>query len=151
MTQAPKNSERPAVAAAGLKIIFHDSYVTVSVDESMRLVRSVRSATPFPDLDALRRTYETIIALLNKMERSHYSLLTDIRSAPGRNDPAFELLMRDLRPRAQRGFARRGTLVATAVGAMQARRLTKEEGLERMISSDETELLRYLALESEPG
>ncbi len=131
--------------------IFHDSYVTVSVHEAKKLIHFVRSATPFPDLETIRRTYETIIALFNRLERSRYSILTDLRRAPGRNDPAFENLMRDLRTRAQRGFARRGTLVATAVGAMQVRRLTKEDGIERMISSDETELLHYLVPETKPG
>ena len=150
MTVAPKNGEPPA-APAGLKILFQDSYVTVSLDESQKLIRFVRSSTPFPNLDAPRRTYETLIAMFNKMGRQHYSILTDIRRAPGRNDPAFETLMLDLRTRVQLGFARRGTLVATAVGAMQVRRLTREDGLERMISSDEAELLDYLAPEPKRG
>ena len=42
-------------------------------------------------------------------------------------------------------MARRATLIATAVGAMQVRRLTKEDGMERMVSADEAELLRYLS------
>lgn len=150
MTLAPKNGEPPA-APAGLKTLFQDSYVTVSLDESQKLIRFVRSSTPFPDLDAPRRTYEPLIAMFNKMGRQNYSILTDIRRAPGRNDPAFETLMLDLRTRVQLGFARRGTLVATAVGAMQVRRLTKEDGLERMISSDEADLLRYLAPEPKRG
>lgn len=151
MTLGPKNGGPPTAAPASLKTIFHDSYVTVSLDEAKKLIRFVRSSTPFPDLDAPRRTYQTLIAMFDAMGRQHYSILTDIRRAPGRNDPAFETLMLDLRTRVQLGFARRGTLVATAVGAMQVRRLTKEDGLERMISSDEAELLRYLAPDPKPG
>ena len=150
MTVGPKNSAPPPAAPAGLKTLFHDSYVTVSLDESKKLIRFVRSSTPFPDLDAPRRTYKTLTAMFDAMGRQHYSLLTDIRRAPGRNDPAFETLMLELRTRVQLGFARRGTLVATAVGAMQVRRLTKEDGLERMISSDEAELLHYLVLDPKP-
>lgn len=132
------------MAATELKEIFRDAYVTVSLDEAKKLIRFVRSSTPFPDLEAPRRTYDYLNGLFNRMGRHRYSLLTDIRLAPGRNDPAFEALMMELRTRVQLGFARRGTLVLTAVGAMQVRRLTREDGLERMISSDEAELLRYL-------
>lgn len=151
MAPALKRGETPAALPAGVKEIFHDAYVTVLLDEPRKLVRLVRSATPFPDLEAPKRTYAPLIALCDELDRSRYSLLTDLRAAPGRNDPAFEALMHPLRARLQTGFARLGTLVATAVGAMQVRRLTREEGSERLVSTDEAELLRYLKVEPPPA
>lgn len=142
-----KGGASPAGPASGVKELFHDDYVTLLVDEPRKLVRLVRSAKPFPDLLAPERTYATLIALCAALDRPRYSLLTDLRLAPGRNDPAFEALMQPLRARLQVGFARRGTLVATAIGAMQVRRLTREDGIERLISTEEAELLDYLKVE----
>jgi hypothetical protein len=140
-----KSGEPPTVAPAAPRELYRDAYVLMLLDEERQLVRFIRSAQPFPDLEAPRRTYEVVIRLAERLARPGLSLLTDLRAAPGRNDPAFEALMQPLRSRLQAPFARRATLVATAVGAMQIRRLTKEDGMERMVSSDEAELLSYLS------
>ncbi len=144
MASALKGGGTSPHGAAQVKSLYSDPYIMMSLDPSKKIIRFVRSAVPFPDLETPKRTYETLIAILDEIGRQNYGLLTDLRAAPGRNDPAFESLMLSLRTRVQVGFARRGTLVATAVGAMQVRRLSKDDGLERLISNDEDEILRYL-------
>ena len=145
MALVRKSNELPIAAPAAPRELYRDSYVSMLLDEGQKLIRFTRSAQPFPDLEAPRQTYETVIPLAERFTRLGFNLLTDLRAAPGRNDPAFEAVMGPLRSRLQAPFARRATLVATAVGAMQVRRLTKEDGMERMVSSDEAELLRYLS------
>ncbi len=142
MSGAKKSGEVPPAAP---REVYRDPYVSMVLDEQRHLIRFTRSSQPFPDLEAPRHTYEAIIRIAERLARPGHGLLTDLRAAPGRNDPAFEALMQPLRARLQAPFARRATLVATAVGAMQVRRLTKEDGMERMVSSDEAELLRYLS------
>ena len=145
MALVRKISELPTAAPAAPRELYRDAYVSMLLDEGQKLIRFTRSSQPFPDLDVPPQVYDTIIRLAERFARPGFSLLTDLRAAPGRNDPAFEAVMLPLRGRLQAPFARRATLVATAVGAMQVRRLTKEDGMERMVSSDEAELLRYLS------
>lgn len=144
MALVRKSGELPRAAPA-LRELYRDAYVSMLLDEEQKLLRFTRSAQPFPDLEAPHRTYEVVIPLAEPFARAGFNLLTDLRAAPGRNDPAFEAVMKSLRGRLQAPFARRATLIATAVGAMQVRRLTKEDGMERMVSADEAELLRYLS------
>lgn len=144
MALVRKSGELPTAAPA-LRELYRDAYISVLLDEGQKLLRFTRSAQPFPDLEAPNRTYDVVIPLAEPFARAGFNLLTDLRAAPGRNDPAFEAVMKSLRGRLQAPFARRATLIATAVGAMQVRRLTKEDGMERMVSADEAELLRYLS------
>lgn len=150
MAIAGKDSKLPKAESPSDQPIFHDPYVTAYKDDAIKVVRYVRSPAPFPDLETTRRTYESLIAVLAGLRCPHYGILADLRAVQGRNDPAFEGLIIEVRTRLHHLFARRGTLVATAVGAMQLRRLNKEEGIERMISADESELLRYLTPEPAP-
>lgn len=145
MALVRKSGEPPRAAPAAPRELYRDAYVSMVLDEGQKLIRFTRSSQPFPDLEAPQKTYEVVIPLAERFSHAGFNLLTDLRAAPGRNDPAFEAVMHSLRGRMQAPFARRATLVATAVGAMQVRRLTKEDGMERMVSSDEAELLRYLS------
>ena len=68
----------------------------------------------------------------------------DLRAAPGRNDAEFEKLMDDLRPSWLRSFKKVGVLVKSTVGALQIRRYARTDGIERLISSDESVLYDHL-------
>ena len=52
--------------------------------------------------------------------------------------------MAGLRPRIDAGFLRIGVLVRSAVGALQLRRWVSSDGVERIVTTDEDELLRIL-------
>jgi hypothetical protein len=76
--------------------------------------------------------------------RRQLAQLVDLRLAPGRNEPEFEKAMLRVRPLVMRGFSRIGILVQSTVGALQIKRHVREDGIERMVSSSESELLSYL-------
>ena len=65
-----------------------------------------------------------------------------MRAAPGRNDSQFEASVGAMRPELDRLFRRVVMLVATAAGALQVRRLAREQGRESLVTEDESEALR---------
>lgn len=147
MTQSPPQSRRGASGSSPFapRLLWQNAYFTVLLDEPARLVRHVRSDKPFTSIAEIEAAFEELFGALDGIDRSFYALLVDIRAAPGRNDPQFEATMARIRARWFAGFRKVGVLVQSAVGALQVQRYAKRDGVERLISSDEAELLRHLA------
>lgn len=123
---------------------FRNDYFVMTLEHGGALVRIVRTATPYPSLDALRHSNEALCTALDDVGREGRSILSDLRLGPGRNDPEFEAIMRPIYPRIQAGFRRSGILVRTAVGGLQIRRLSREARRVPIVSEDEAALLSYL-------
>lgn len=109
-----------------------------------RLVRVTRLPTPFANVNHMQRAHEELFAALDEFGRWRGAVLVDLRAAPGRNDAAFEYMMKKLRPRMTAGFRRCGALVQTAVGALQVSRYARQDRVKLMVSSEEPALLAYL-------
>jgi hypothetical protein len=124
--------------------VFRNEYSITSIDPKGPLVQSVRSDLPFPTLEELERSVSDMIRIYDEIGRTGRVLLSDLRAVNGRNDEAFEQRMLKLRPKLYGGFLRVGILVRSSVGALQIKRMVREDGLERMVMTDEDELLRYL-------
>ena len=124
--------------------VFRDEYSTISIDPKGPLIRSVRSDTPFPTLEALEVAVSKQVHTFDEVGRESRVLLSDLRAVIGRNDSQFEDRMAKLRPRLYGGFRRVGMLVRSSVGALQIKRLVQEDGLSRMVMTDEAALLEYL-------
>jgi hypothetical protein len=127
--------------------LFQDEYFTAFVDERLRIVHTVRSDKPFGAIEELDGIFARLGSALDTVDRSRYGHLADIRAAPGRNDAEFEATMDRLRPRWIGGFRKIGVLVRSTVGQMQIQRHARRDGLKRLISQDEDELLKYLTEE----
>jgi hypothetical protein len=124
--------------------IYRDDYVTISADPKGPLVRQARTEVQFPTFDALERSVGQMIRVFDEIGRETRVLLSDFRAVQGRNDPEFEQRMIRLRPRLYGGFIRVGVLVRSSVGALQIRRFVQEDGIARVVMTDEAELLDYL-------
>jgi hypothetical protein len=124
--------------------VFRDEYSTISIDLKGPLIRSVRSDVPFPTLEDLELAVSKQVRTFDEVGRENRVLLSDLRAAIGRNDSQFEDRMAKLRPRLYGGFRRVGMLVRSSVGALQIKRLVQEDGLSRMVMTDEGALLEYL-------
>ncbi len=124
--------------------VFQDEYFTVLVDERMRIVRTVRSASPYAALENLEGGFARLGKTLDGLGRPQYGLLADVRDAPGRNDPEFEAISERLRPQWLGGFRKVGVLVRSMAGLMQIQRHARRDGIQRLISQDEDALLKYL-------
>jgi hypothetical protein len=129
--------------------VFQDEYFTVLVDEQRGIVRTVRSEKPFDSLAELEGVFGRLGMALDALGRSRYGLLADLRSGPGRNDPEFESTMERLRPLWVGGFRKVGVLVRSSVGVMQIQRHARRDGVHRLISREEDELLNHLTRDGE--
>ena len=124
--------------------IYRSDYLTLFLERNGRLIRIVRSAIPYPDVAALEHTYGKAYDTIKALRQQDLCMLVDQRLATGRNDPEFEQATARLRTRMYPLFRKRAILVMSMVGKLQFERLQREDGLERMVSQDEAELLRYL-------
>ncbi len=127
--------------------LYQDEYFTAFVDERLRIVHTIRSDKPFGALEELDGIFARLGSALDTLDRSRYGHFADIRAAPGRNDPPFEAAMERLRPLWIGGFRKIGVLVRSTVGQMQIQRHARRDGVTRLISQDEDELLKYLTEE----
>lgn len=111
--------------------------------QGQQLIRVVRTAAPFLDIADARFQYSYLISRLDRLGRTDRFLLVDLRVAPGRTDPAFESMMAEIRPKLFQGFLRVGVLTATATGTLQVMRHTRQDGVDALISSNESDLLSF--------
>lgn len=131
-------------------MLYSDEYVRVRITNSGLLVRVERSAVHHPDREALLASYRKVIAAIDRGGRQGRSLLIDTRVPAGRNDKWFEEAMSWVRPRIDSGFVRVGVLIRSAMGALQMRRLTSEDGIERIVGTNEEELVAILIQDLPP-
>lgn len=124
--------------------VLSNEFLTISVDSKGPLVRHVRSEVPFPSIEVLEKVVADVIRKYDEIGRGQRVLLVDLRAARGRNDSEFEDRMMKLRSRLYGGFLRVGILVKSSVGALQINRMVNEDGIPRMVMTDEAGLLEYL-------
>ncbi|WP_437923079.1 hypothetical protein WMF37_29095 [Sorangium sp. So ce291] len=125
--------------------LLRNAHYVVTDDPVAQLARVTRSALPSESPAQFEERWMEVSRALDQAGRSGRSLLVDLRAAVGRNDPEYEAAMQRLRPVVMRGFRRVAVLVRTTVGALQIHRHLREDGVERMIGSDEAQLLEYLS------
>lgn len=124
--------------------VYESLHFEIWVDEPARLVICVRTEMAFETMVEMHAAFGQLIRTLDALGRSRYVLLCDLRRAHGRNDPVFEEAMSHIRPRWLGGFRRVAVHVKGVLGAMQIKRYARDDGIERLISSDENELEAYL-------
>ena len=116
----------------------------LAVDKGRSLVHLGRTTAPFDTILQMEQQYALVFAALDRIGRRGMRLLIDLRRAPGRNDPAFDLAMKRVRPKLFAGFTRVAILVQSTVGALHVTRHAREDGLEALVSTDEARLFEYL-------
>lgn len=126
------------------KQVFRSDYFTVLVEEGTGIVRTIRSDKPYASIQELEADFARLIQALDDLGRARYALLSDIRAAPGRNDPEFEAALQRVRPRWIGGFRKVGVLVQSAVGMLQVKRYARQDDIRRLVTTDEDEVLKYL-------
>ncbi len=109
--------------------ILADEYFRLTVDDPPGIVRFTRSEVAYPSGMAAAESLHHILDATAAISRHRYSLLVDVRAAPGRNDVDFEQALGELRHRLFDGFRKQATLVRTAVGRLQVGRLAREHRL----------------------
>lgn len=125
-------------------VLYEDAYVIVSVEDKGRVVRMTRTAQAFPTLTALEVCYGNVIQTYDQLGRRGRGLLVDVRAPTGRNEPEFERAMLALLPRLDRGYVRVGVLINSTVGRLQFRRWSSADDIDRLVSTNEAELILYV-------
>jgi hypothetical protein len=126
------------------RVLFEDRYVSLTLDPARGLVRYVRTREPFPTLDAMRASNAAIAASGAGLLRASLTLLLDLREAPPRNDEDFESEATKALARFAPGFKAHAFLVKTAVGRLQATRMTRDRGDPAQVFITEAEALAHL-------
>jgi hypothetical protein len=128
--------------------LYGDEWITVTFDAGTGLVRYTRSDVPYPDVQAVERSFAALRAAGRKVPLGT-KLLIDTRRAPPRNDPAFEAYVQRATAEFVTRFSRVATLMRTAVGKLQVARLAHERGAEKPhVFDDEHQALLYLGIEA---
>ncbi len=125
--------------------VLQNPYFQLFLDVPARLVRLVRTAVPFPDIEAVRQQYTLVAETMDRLGRKHRHLFIDLRQAPGRNDPEFEAVMEQRRPAMFAGYERVAICLLTKIGMLQVRRHVRMDGFDVLVSDDESAILAYLA------
>jgi hypothetical protein len=128
------------------RVLYEDRFVAVTLDEAHGLVRYARTRESYPDLDAMRASNANVATAGAGLARAHLALLLDLCDAPPRNDDAFESEALQALDRFAPGFRASAFLVKTAVGRLQANRMTRDRGAQPHVFIDEAEALTYLGV-----
>ncbi len=125
------------------QVLYQDEWITLTFDEARALVRYTRNDVPYGGVENVTRSFAGVGALTTQVPRGA-KLLIDIRSAPPRNDDAFEAKTSAALTAYLVRFVRHATLVRTAVGKLQSARIARERGVEPHVFEDEEAALAYL-------
>lgn len=139
---------------AGERIsIYSDDYVSVTYAASEGVFRFARLSKPYESVEAAKQSYEALIAAIPALLVGHKAprLLIDMRSAPARNDPAFEEMQRTYRRFLLKRFARVATLLHSRAGLLHVQRIGREDGRTGVHGFlDESAAIHYLQTGDEP-
>jgi hypothetical protein len=128
-----------------MKVLLQSEHARLEQDELRHIVRYTRSRIPFATVEDAANAFRSVGTASFGIDRSKYGLLSDVREAPGRNDPAFEAAIAQYRNELFAGFRRRATLVRTVAGALQVQRINREQHSPDVhVFHDEAEAIAYL-------
>jgi hypothetical protein len=111
-------------------------------DSGHRVVWLRRLPVPFTSITEITAANHAVIQQILPRHRTA-GVVVDMRSAPPRNDPAFESAMRGLRSNVETRFARSAVLLATQVGMLQVNRITREDGATSFATTNEQTAFRF--------
>ncbi len=127
-----------------MNLLLDNAFVSVTVDPMRGVARVTRSGQRSESIAELTGAFDRAIAVLDTLDRHLLRLLVDLRAAPGRNDPEFERAMATRRSQLMRAFIRVAILVQTPVGELQVGRITREDGSNAHVFSDEAKAFVWL-------
>lgn len=121
-----------------------NEFVAVSIDHVRHIVRVMRSSERPSSIEQITSAFGAAARAMHGVDRKRYRLLVDLRAAPGRNDPEFENAMAARRNELMRGFSAIAILVQTAIGQLQVARISREDGFDVTVFTDEAAAIAWL-------
>jgi hypothetical protein len=124
--------------------VFRTAHSKIVIDDEARLVMRERTSQRFASIEEVTAEYEAIARTLDLVPRESFAVLVDLRSAPPRNDEAYEEVARRYGQRLYGRFRKVAVLVQTAAGKLQLHRFFDGQEPEAHIFGDEAEARAFL-------
>jgi hypothetical protein len=105
-----------------MRELHHTSHFLVTEDEVARILIRTRTTQRFASLEEVAVEYDGLVRALDRVDRSQYAVLVDLRRAPPRNDDAYEELVGRYHAALYARFRRVAVVVLSAAGRLQLRR-----------------------------
>lgn len=130
---------------APVREIYRSAHFLVDVDDVSNVLRRRRTDVGYASTDEIDRAYDALFAAVESFHRPEYGLLSDMRLAPPRNDPAFERAVGRYHARFYGGFHKIAHLVRSEAGRLQITRMAHPDTARRMrVFTSEAEALDFL-------
>lgn len=127
-----------------MREILHTSHFVVTEDAIARIVTRSRTAERFTSAEEVTSEYDGLVRALDRVERSTYAVLVDLRLAPPRNDEAFEEIVGRYHVPLYDRFRRVAVVVHTAAGRLQLRRFLTVARPDAQVFTDVDEAAAFL-------
>ncbi len=130
------------MVAPAFELLLDNEGYRVEKSDAAGLVRVTRTSVLFESEAHCNRLCEPVQKALDKAGRARVTLILDLRSAVGKNDPAYESWFAYHRRRMLEEFPRAVLLMKTVIGKMHSERMLRSEppGLNDIrITTDENE------------
>jgi hypothetical protein len=124
--------------------LLHTAHFILEVDERARLLTRTRTAERFQSLDRVTTEYDNLVRVLDRIDRTLYAQLVDLRLAHPRNDEAFETIVTRYQGALYARFRRVAVVVETAAGRLQLRRFLTEHRPDAGLFTDIDEATAFL-------
>lgn len=128
-----------------MRELYRSAYFLVELDEVNNVLCRRRTEAGYDSLAQIDVAYEALFAAVELFHRPEYSLLSDLRLAPPRNDAAFEQAVGRYHTRFYAGFYRIAHIVKTEAGRLQIARLAHPDTAKRMrVFTNEADAFDFL-------
>jgi hypothetical protein len=124
--------------------LLHTSHFLVTEQPIVRILTRSRTAERFTTAEQVTAEYDALVRALDRVERSAYSVLVDLRLAPPRNDEAFEEIVARYHARLYERFRRVAVVVQSAAGRLQLRRFLSAARPDARVFTDVDEATAFL-------
>jgi hypothetical protein len=113
--------------------LHRNSHLSVQHHRASGYVRVVRSEEPFESATEVSAALDACRAALEGIDAAHHGILFDWRKSPISTDPNLHKALAAHMDALAEPFARRAILLATPVGTMQAARVGRSMGNQKML------------------
>jgi hypothetical protein len=124
--------------------LLHTAHFRVVEDGIARILTRSRTTERFATAEEVTAEYDGLARALDRVDRSQYAVLVDLRLAPPRNDEAFEDIVARYHASLYDGFRRVAVVVQTAAGRLQLRRFLTAARPDAKVFTDVEEATAFL-------
>lgn len=125
--------------------LYRGTHLVVQHHHASGYVRVVRSDTPFESVSEVAAALDACRAALAEVDIAHHGVLFDWRRSPISTDPTLHKALAERMDALGEAFDRRAILLATPIGTMQASRVGRAMGNQKMqVFNDEEAAVQYV-------